>query len=152
MIGCRKQCDQIGRFFKVLGELFCYKSSQNVQWLLGRFENITFKLKTKFATFWASFWNIWSAFFYFSIWSHWLQVMRGVLTNQSWLLQTVEKITEIILWDRWSIQSTLNDHYLRLHQTRKLLVVRLYLKRQLTIVSVYKVGNGLQVLIILASE
>ena len=29
-----KQCDQIGRFSKVLGEIFCFTSSPNVQWLL----------------------------------------------------------------------------------------------------------------------
>ena len=31
------QCDQIGRFFKVFGNTFSYKSSPNIWWLLGLF-------------------------------------------------------------------------------------------------------------------
>ena len=37
------QCGQIGRFFKVLGDIISFKSTPNVWRLLGYFENITFK-------------------------------------------------------------------------------------------------------------
>ena len=37
------QCDQIGRFFKVLGENFSFENSPNVLLLLGYFENILFQ-------------------------------------------------------------------------------------------------------------
>ena len=40
------QCDQIGRFFKVLGNKFYLKSSPNIRWLCGLFwQIILFKLK-----------------------------------------------------------------------------------------------------------
>ena len=32
------QCDQIGRFLKVLGKNTCYKSSPNIKWHLGYFD------------------------------------------------------------------------------------------------------------------
>ena len=39
---CTEQCDQIGRFSKVLGEIFCFKSSLNVEGLLEYFEKRPF--------------------------------------------------------------------------------------------------------------
>ena len=48
-------CDQIGRFSKVLGEIFCFKSSPNVQWLWAILKNVPFEVKTDLATFWATF-------------------------------------------------------------------------------------------------
>ena len=54
------QCDQFGQILK-FWVIFCHKSSPNVCWLLGYFENIPFQVKT--------FVKIWAAF-YFSIWSH----------------------------------------------------------------------------------
>ena len=37
-----EQCDQIGRFLKVLGDKLSLKKSPNVWWLFGYLENITF--------------------------------------------------------------------------------------------------------------
>ena len=39
------QCDQIGRFFKVLGDKFAYKSIWNTWWLLGFFKTLQLGLK-----------------------------------------------------------------------------------------------------------
>ena len=64
------QCDQIGRFSKVLGEIFCFKSSPNVQWLLGYFEKHPFWDQNWFGNILDNFWKIWATF-NFSIWSHW---------------------------------------------------------------------------------
>ena len=61
---CNK-CDQIGRFFKVLGEFFVTKVVQLCSdfWVI--LKNIPFQIKTALATFWKNW-----ATFYFSIWSH----------------------------------------------------------------------------------
>ena len=55
MIG--NQCDQIGRFSKVLGEIFCFKSSPNVQWLLGYLEKGPFSDKNCFVNILGNFWK-----------------------------------------------------------------------------------------------
>ena len=49
------QCDQIGRFSKVLGNKFYYKSSPNIWWLWhwGNFEQNRHLVKIAVATFWA---------------------------------------------------------------------------------------------------
>ena len=56
------QCDQIGRFFKVLGGKLSYKSSPNVWWLKGHFENISFEVKTAVVTFLGNFIKNWATF------------------------------------------------------------------------------------------
>ena len=75
-----KQCDQIGRFSKVLGEIFCFKSSPNVQWLLGNLEKCPFWDKNWFGNILGNFWKIWATF-NFSIWSHCNQVMSGSIST-----------------------------------------------------------------------
>ena len=44
---------------------------------LGKFETITFYLKTAVSTFWGNFVKIWSTF-YSNIWSHWLQRQQSI--------------------------------------------------------------------------
>ena len=56
------QCDQIGRFLKVLGNILPFKSCPNILWRLGLF------WKTYF---WAVFEKVWTVF-RSNIWSHWL--------------------------------------------------------------------------------
>ena len=71
------QCDQIGRFLKVLGNKFSFKSSPKVFcdfWAL--LKNITFLVKSSMVNFWATFGTSWATF-YFSIWSHCLSLSRS---------------------------------------------------------------------------
>ena len=63
---CHGQCDQIGRFFKVHGNQFSYKSSQNI-WVA--FGAILKKHQTTVATIWSTLRNTWATF-YFYIWSY----------------------------------------------------------------------------------
>ena len=49
------QCDKIGRFLKILGGKFSFKSSPNVWWHLGHFENINFEVKMAVVTFLGTF-------------------------------------------------------------------------------------------------
>ena len=51
------QCDQIGRFSKVLGEIFCFKSSPNAQWLLGSLDKRPFSDKNRFGNIFRNFWK-----------------------------------------------------------------------------------------------
>ena len=52
----RNQCDQIGRFLKVLVTNFLTQRAQTFGYFLGYFKNFTFKLKTSaMSTFWATF-------------------------------------------------------------------------------------------------
>ena len=44
---------------------------------LGKFETITFYLKTAVSTFWGNFVKIWGTF-YSNIWSHWLQRQQSI--------------------------------------------------------------------------
>ena len=55
-------CDQIGRFLKALGDKLSFKSSPNVQCVLGYFENITFSVKTAIVTFLGNFRKNWATF------------------------------------------------------------------------------------------
>ena len=66
-IGPRVECDQIGQFFKVLGDIFSYKSSQKFWWPLGHFGKYHFSSKITLASFWAFFENL--GYFYSNIWS-----------------------------------------------------------------------------------
>ena len=65
-----EQCDQIGRFFKDLGDKFITKVAQMIVDFLGNFKNPHSCVKTAAATFWATFGNVWATF-YSKIWSHW---------------------------------------------------------------------------------
>ena len=50
-----QQSDQIGGFFKVLGDKYSFKTSPNLYWIFGYFENITFQvtlLRPLFCNFW----------------------------------------------------------------------------------------------------
>ena len=49
------QCDKIGRFLKILCGKFSFKSSPNVWWHLGHFENINFEVKMAVVTFLGTF-------------------------------------------------------------------------------------------------
>ena len=51
----RYQCDQIGRFLKVLGDKICNKSSPNYYQLFGLFEKPHSYVKTAVATSWVTF-------------------------------------------------------------------------------------------------
>ena len=63
------QCDKIGRFLKVFGDNFSYKSSPNTWCILGFSQNTIFELKTTVASFWATFGRNYATF-YDKIWSH----------------------------------------------------------------------------------
>ena len=63
------QCDQIGRFFKVLGDKFTFKSYPNVWQLLGPIGKASLLSNTAMTTFWATFGKNWATL-YFGIWSH----------------------------------------------------------------------------------
>ena len=54
-----QQCDQIGRFSKVLGNKFACKSSPKHWWLFGPFWKASLNVKTAVASIWATFGNIW---------------------------------------------------------------------------------------------
>ena len=60
------QCDQIGRFLKVL----CNKISSKTSNFFGYFEKPHSYVKTCMATSWVTFGNIWATF-YSNIWSYW---------------------------------------------------------------------------------
>ena len=47
-----KSCDQIERFFKVLGDRFSFKNSPNFWWLSCYFENINLKVKLFLSNLW----------------------------------------------------------------------------------------------------
>ena len=49
------QCDQIGRFLKVLDVKFSYKSCLNICWVFDYFEKVIFELTTAVITYWAPF-------------------------------------------------------------------------------------------------
>ena len=67
-IGLRLQCDQIGRFLKVMGDKFSYKRNVNMLLILDLLkENITFKYRLLLGNVWIC------ATFNFNIWSHCLQ-------------------------------------------------------------------------------
>ena len=58
MVGADKsiqQCDQIGRFLKVLGGKFSQKVAQTCGHFLGDFENFWISSKTDLGTLWATF-------------------------------------------------------------------------------------------------
>ena len=63
-----QQCDQIGRFFEVLGNMFSYKSCINILWLFGLFWQTSFWSKNCCSHFWVNFWKIWATFC-FNLWS-----------------------------------------------------------------------------------
>ena len=50
-----QQCDQIGRFFEVLGNMFSYKSCQNILWLLGLIWQTHLWRINCWSHFWATF-------------------------------------------------------------------------------------------------
>ena len=64
-----EQCDQIGRFWKIIGNKISSKRSGNDWHLLGYFEKPNSYEKTAFATFWATFGKNWATF-YSNIWLH----------------------------------------------------------------------------------
>ena len=49
------RCDQILRFFEVLGDMFSYKICLNILWFLGYFDKHLFQVKTAIVTFRATF-------------------------------------------------------------------------------------------------
>ena len=59
---CRQQCDQIGRFFKVLGDKISKKVAQIISNFSGYFEKPNSYVKTAMATSWVTFGNIWATF------------------------------------------------------------------------------------------
>ena len=56
------QCDQIGRFFKILGNKFAYKNIQNIGDCLGLHWKTSLSGKHCSGYFWATFRNIWPNF------------------------------------------------------------------------------------------
>ena len=56
------QCDQIGRFLKVLASKFDYKSSLNIDDFFGLFWKGVLYEKTAVAYTWTAFGNIWATF------------------------------------------------------------------------------------------
>ena len=68
-----KQCDQIGRFLKVLCNTFCYQSSPNIWKCFGVFCSVSLFKKNCFGFFLGNNRKIWVTF-NSSIWSHWFQV------------------------------------------------------------------------------
>ena len=75
------QCDQNGRFLKILCAKVSFKISSNVRWLFRLFESITFQAKTAVASFWATFGKVWATFI-FNIWSHCVEWPKN-MTNAS---------------------------------------------------------------------
>ena len=67
---CRDQCDQIGRFWKLLVTKFLSKVAQIIGNFLGYFEKSHSFVKNYAATSWVTFGNFWATF-YSNIWSHW---------------------------------------------------------------------------------
>ena len=63
------QCDQIGQFFKVLGNKIASKRGQMIGNFLGYFEKPHSYAKTALGTFWATFGKNWATF-NSNIWSH----------------------------------------------------------------------------------
>ena len=66
------QCDQIGRFFKVLTTKFQAKEAQMIGNFLGYFEKLHSCVKSELATFATTFGKNWATFNSI-IWSHWFQ-------------------------------------------------------------------------------
>ena len=63
------QCDQIGRFFKVLGDKFSLKSSPNVLWMFGLLWKHPFSCINCCGYFLGNLVKFWATL-YFSFWSH----------------------------------------------------------------------------------
>ena len=70
------QCDQIGRFLKVLATKFLAKEAQMIRTVMVYFEKSHSHVKTGLATFLGNFWKNWATF-YSNIWSQWMQLMRS---------------------------------------------------------------------------
>ena len=58
------QCDQIGWFWKFLGDKLCFISSPNVWWLFGLFWKHHFLSKNSRGYFLANFWKDWATFLF----------------------------------------------------------------------------------------
>ena len=56
------QCDQIGRYLNVLGEMFLIKGGPNVRWIFGPKWKATILMLNYFGYFWATFGKIWFLF------------------------------------------------------------------------------------------
>ena len=65
-----RQCDQIGRFLKVLGNIFCHQSSPNIWKCFVYYVVCHFFKKNCFDFFLGNNWKIWITF-NSNIWSHW---------------------------------------------------------------------------------
>ena len=105
------QCDQIGRFSKVLGEIFCFKSSPNVQWLLGYFEKHPFWDQNWFGNILDNFWKIWATF-NFSIWSHWSSPKSKFLLkvgNGQKAIMNDQSISIIVVVVEWIISDDCSE-------------------------------------------
>ena len=70
------ECDQIGRFLKVLDNKILTKVAQIISNFLGCFEKPHSYVKTAVGTSWVTFGDIWATF-YSNIWSHWCRSMKA---------------------------------------------------------------------------
>ena len=64
------QCDQIGLFFKVVGNKFCYQSSPNIWKQFGQFCSISHFQKKMLWLLFGQYWQI-RVTFNSDLWSHW---------------------------------------------------------------------------------
>ena len=73
---------QIGRFLRVVGDIFSFKVGQNIWWLLALFKIQYFLSKNWIGYFWANFWKNWAPF-YSNIWSYCAQHLPNWITCYS---------------------------------------------------------------------
>ena len=95
------QCDQIGRFLKVLGDIVSHKVAQMHGDFLGIFEKQHFS-SNSYCSFLGNLQKIWTTL-YFNIWSHWLlptlnwPVSIGLISKTAFKLGYVGNAHQLVL-------------------------------------------------------
>ena len=95
---CSVQCDQIGRFLKVLGNRLSCKISPNDWKVFGLFWKTSLLLKTALPTFLGNFWKNFATFFS-KIWSHCsiLPKAEKPRNNKVWAIYYCNSLCEVYL-------------------------------------------------------
>ena len=90
------QCDQIGRFSIVFGDILYYKVAQIFSDVLGYFVRHQFLSITCCGHFSTTFVTIWVTFYY--IWSHCSQFKRSVVFNSRYVVCLTSYIYFVVLY------------------------------------------------------
>ena len=114
---CSVQCDQIGRFLKVLGNRLSCKISPNDWKVFGLFWKTSLLLKTALPTFLGNFWKNFATFFS-KIWSHCsiLPKAEKPRNNKVWAIYYCNSLLNIFDWSICCVQTYIEFYDLKSHQ------------------------------------